>query len=661
MSAHATTLDPPLPGSARQLGHDGDNDFGDPSSKLWSVYLGVSDTFDKDLVENWKGDMDGILIFTGLFSASVSAFILQSYQGLQQDPNTPTIQLLTQIAQQVSRGSDGSQSPALAPSQAFFKPPTSMVVVNVFWFLSLILSVSCALGAILVQQWFRRYLRTTQHPSPPHRRARTRAYVFYGVERFHLVKVAESIPMLLHASVFLFFAGLVVFLFTVNDIVAWIVLAAVICFSCAYFALTVFPIVHANSPYQTPLSSPCWSFLKILVLTGLWLLSSTRRLLSPLPRQWQNKFTTFIGQTSWLLEGDIANRLYHKITRYHDHYALAWVSRRLYDDTELGPFIEGIPGYLKSPRMKNAPLTLWRLLGEQSLGRRITTLLMHCGETDGLPPAIRTRRALTYLHTIWQLTDAFRKEHLPYAQIDDSRRILFALKRLREDSDPTIAIAAHCTAILRVPPLLAELGDVMHRDGSGAGRFWMWMPRSHRHFCGDPEGMLRDGRLTAISDLADCVLPLLASVPEGNVAVVWDTMNILVYDYLRFPPASSRAQTRFVSVLGNAIARRAVERERLTVPTGTQTPYTSDQPPYETLARMLLRVADFITDEQCIADVARMEGQLPSASAVTESGAPSVVQVEVGADPLSNGLDAMTIPVGTDIPPGGHAPAERTY
>jgi len=41
---------------------DGDN-YDDPSSKLWSVYVSEALQYDKALIESWKGDMDGILIF----------------------------------------------------------------------------------------------------------------------------------------------------------------------------------------------------------------------------------------------------------------------------------------------------------------------------------------------------------------------------------------------------------------------------------------------------------------------------------------------------------------------------------------------------------------------------------------------------------------------
>ena len=38
----------------------------DASSKMWSVYVGEAERYDKRLVESWKGDMDGMLIFVRL-------------------------------------------------------------------------------------------------------------------------------------------------------------------------------------------------------------------------------------------------------------------------------------------------------------------------------------------------------------------------------------------------------------------------------------------------------------------------------------------------------------------------------------------------------------------------------------------------------------------
>lgn len=41
---------------------------GNSSAKIWSLCLARADKYDKSLVESWKGDMDGILIFVSFVS-----------------------------------------------------------------------------------------------------------------------------------------------------------------------------------------------------------------------------------------------------------------------------------------------------------------------------------------------------------------------------------------------------------------------------------------------------------------------------------------------------------------------------------------------------------------------------------------------------------------
>ncbi|KAI0064354.1 hypothetical protein BV25DRAFT_1852962, partial [Artomyces pyxidatus] len=393
---------PPTAGRSPSPGAD--RDYGDPSAKLWSVYLGVADNFDKVMVESWKGDMDGILIFTGLFSASVSAFVIESYRSLQQDSGVLTVQLLSQISQQLAGGLNASQLQSY-PSTTPFQPSNSTLRVNIFWFLSLVLSVSCALCAILVQQWSRRYLRMVQRPSAPYRRARIREYLYNGVVRFRLVQVTESIPVLLHASVFLFFAGLVQFLFTVNAIVAYVILAAISIAAAVYSLFTILPMIANDSPYQTALSAPLWYTVQgilIPVFSFGYLLSN---LPAPLPML---RFDIGLAIQACIrrVSAGLTHGLWDHATRAStahasDTRALSWLTRSMYDDSELGPFIEGIPGFLRSLRTRDAPLTLRRLMLEQGLGRRIATMLIFCIDASGLPPEPRVHRALAGLHAVW--------------------------------------------------------------------------------------------------------------------------------------------------------------------------------------------------------------------------------------------------------------------
>ncbi|KAH9071478.1 hypothetical protein EDB83DRAFT_2198475, partial [Lactarius deliciosus] len=228
---------------------------GDPSDGLWSIYLTEAEKEDMQLTESWKGDTDGILVFTGLFSATVAAFLIESYKKLSPDSGDTTNVLLTQISAQLVSISNGTSLASVAVQSAQpFKPTASAVRVNVLWFLSLVLSLSCALSATLMQQWARRYQELARRRGAFHRRGRMRAFIFDGINRFGMARAVATMPTLLHISVFLFFSGLVDFLFPIYTSVAYVTLGYIMVFALAYAILTVLPNIYLNCPYATPLS-----------------------------------------------------------------------------------------------------------------------------------------------------------------------------------------------------------------------------------------------------------------------------------------------------------------------------------------------------------------------------------------------------------------------
>ncbi|KAJ7128769.1 hypothetical protein C8R43DRAFT_1210171, partial [Mycena crocata] len=96
--------------------------------KLWAVYVSEAEKYDKGLVESWKSDMEGILIFAGLFSASLTAFLIESYKTLIPDPADKTVDLLARISQQLAASSNGTTF--TAPLSPPFAPLVSSLVCN---------------------------------------------------------------------------------------------------------------------------------------------------------------------------------------------------------------------------------------------------------------------------------------------------------------------------------------------------------------------------------------------------------------------------------------------------------------------------------------------------------------------------------------------------
>ncbi|THU94324.1 hypothetical protein K435DRAFT_668695, partial [Dendrothele bispora CBS 962.96] len=181
---------------------------------LWQTYLDQAQNYDKLLLEGWKGDMDGMLLFSALYSAILTALIIESYQKLQEDPADATVAILTLMSQQLASLSNGTAF--TYESRAPFELDTAPVVCNTLWFLSLALAITCSLLATFVQQWVRDFLHKTAVRPSPIAQARILAFSYFGLRRFGMHTFVDVIPMLLHISLSFFFAGLVAFLYPIN-------------------------------------------------------------------------------------------------------------------------------------------------------------------------------------------------------------------------------------------------------------------------------------------------------------------------------------------------------------------------------------------------------------------------------------------------------------
>jgi Family of unknown function (DUF6535) len=108
---------------------------------------------------------------SGLFAAVITAFIIDGYKKLSLDSGSVTVDLLAHISQQLAGASNGSHIPALVPRQSF-QPTHATVRINVVWFLSLTLGLTCTLSATLVQQWSRNYIQVINRRRAPHTKGR---------------------------------------------------------------------------------------------------------------------------------------------------------------------------------------------------------------------------------------------------------------------------------------------------------------------------------------------------------------------------------------------------------------------------------------------------------------------------------------------------------
>ncbi|KAN0137286.1 hypothetical protein V8E53_004731 [Lactarius tabidus] len=446
----------------------------DSSGKLWSIYLVEADEQDEEITAFWRGEADSILVFTGLFSGIVSAFLSLSIQDL--------------------KGTGASSSTGVS---SIIIPYGPVCVVNVLWLFSLILSLSSALFATLFQQWSRRYLELTQRRVAPHRRARIRGYMFNGISTFKMSLAVKLMPVLLHLSIFSFFVGLFIYVWFIDRIVGYCVLAFICVFTYGYVVLTMLPYIYLNSPYSTPFSEFAWRtsqrfllaiFFIIRRLQGLFL--SWRKLINQRPEElasrwtrWENVVKTRIKtHKKWLKDGlqksimDGASAAPSEM----DKGALAWTLTVLDDDREFEDFVARVPGFFDSVSIPYAPSVILLLMDDQSaqfdpiLGSRINDLLKTCVPgTSPLTDQLRKNRLRVCLRTLWYCAKGYNQS-CTTDTLPSYVRSTFAnpemTRRIQSEEDLAARLIGRCFSSLVVKKLTQDIGsrtDQSAQDNKG--------------------------------------------------------------------------------------------------------------------------------------------------------------------------------------------------
>lgn len=184
----------------------------------------------------------------GLFSAVLTAFVVETYQNLREDPSQTTNALLHQVTQLLSNSSTSTTTP-----ESFY-PTSSDIRVNVFWFISLVLSLASALFGIFVKQWLRSYM-TWVDISPAQTAVTVRQFRYEGMIRWKLHEAVMGLPVLLQTALVLFMIGLVDFCFQLNRTLGgWLCTVASLCLI-AILTSTFMPLISSTSPYRSPWSS----------------------------------------------------------------------------------------------------------------------------------------------------------------------------------------------------------------------------------------------------------------------------------------------------------------------------------------------------------------------------------------------------------------------
>ena len=196
------------------------------------------------MMEKWKTNMNNLLIFVGstlleavllvltsikaaLFTAIVTAFILDVMSDLDEDTATTLLRIL--VEQSTTNSTIEMPSP---------NPPSSTLTVSSLWLLSIMSSLAATTWAMLCLEWCA-FLTDGVQAEDYEEMAEKRQRKFEALKRWRMHLIVAAIPFFLHMSLFLFLTGLWLRLRDVNNQLGLIVGVPSLIIASSYVVVTL--------------------------------------------------------------------------------------------------------------------------------------------------------------------------------------------------------------------------------------------------------------------------------------------------------------------------------------------------------------------------------------------------------------------------------------
>ncbi|KAH9946490.1 hypothetical protein B0H21DRAFT_401445 [Amylocystis lapponica] len=335
---------------------DADIEESNFDAPTWKAYLDLSFQVDSQFFDRLDRDLDCLLVFAALFSAIVTAFLIESYQDLQINPQDTTNDLLQQM---ISILVNNVSRELLEPPEEHFHPTASAIRVNSCWFVSLVLSVSTAFAAIIAKQWILELKNSLEPERQSVRRARMRQFCHDSAIKWQIYPLITFLPILLHISLLLFLFALVEFLRPINTIVSYCAAVPVYLTVVAYVVTHALSLLKLDCPYQTSLTTAIRLIFCRIVATF-----PTAALYGPLLR-WRLLRDRRGFRVSKLSRHRMAGRIWTTILGLHNWWATLLKVARPYRDLYWLMAGRRIRYVLTHPDLMDARALSW-LIGSSS-------------------------------------------------------------------------------------------------------------------------------------------------------------------------------------------------------------------------------------------------------------------------------------------------------
>lgn len=403
----------------------------------------------------------------------MTALIIESYKELRRDEaKLQTVLLQKIVFPGESVGHEEER--LLATLHVPFHPDTNIVVSNFLFFLSLGFALACALAATMVEQWARNYLNDSQLGSGLNR-SRIRTFLHQGTERFGLVPIVESIPFLLHLSLFLFFAGLATFLFPINTLIGSLCIVILISCTSLYTATTILPIWWRDCPFRTPLTSVVW-FISHRIRRQFYAPISRKTSMGNTPSN-SLPSGSAVHDSSTLFMARVVDATWNTELRdAREREAVLWLLGSFTEDDQVEALAELVPALISELGIDSYVDGLAAVLNDSKcvFPRQIVALLYTCRPpsfraSHRLHDVHRQRRATTCLTAMSAILRASFHCYSPASLLADGDHMQpwfhleNTLNELKTVRDPNLAVHRQCVYVLILCKLVYEMEDLLCR------------------------------------------------------------------------------------------------------------------------------------------------------------------------------------------------------
>ncbi|KAG8688876.1 hypothetical protein FRC09_012684 [Ceratobasidium sp. 395] len=211
-----------------------------PDATIWKLYVEEATEQDQELA--------------ALFSAILTAFLVEAKKLLEEDPAATSATLLLLITQSQQRIELGTPDTSLKVTTSTpFQSTTIARYVNGLWFTALALSLAAALIAMLAKEWLAGFVSSTVRP--PYDFTLQRQAKYNGLLSWRALYIIALLPSLLHLSLLLFALGLVLYLWSLDKAIAVLIGAVAGMTLLLYVITAILGAVFESCPFVTYISA----------------------------------------------------------------------------------------------------------------------------------------------------------------------------------------------------------------------------------------------------------------------------------------------------------------------------------------------------------------------------------------------------------------------